>query len=129
MRRLNRMTIALAILAACGGAALLAQSKKAVSAPSTVLHVITVKWKADATAAQKQAALDGVRKMAAEIPGITNVWLKTIKVQPGDYNAVIAIEFKDKAALDADGPHESHKAWEKIYIPIRERSTTHDVTN
>ena len=33
--------------------------------PQTVLHVITVKFKADSTPAQQQAAIDGVRKMAA----------------------------------------------------------------
>jgi ABC-type glycerol-3-phosphate transport system substrate-binding protein len=128
MKRLNAIAISLAILAAFAGS-LIAQLKKPVKAPSSVLHVITVKWKADSTPEQRQAALDGVKKMAAEIPGIANVWLKTVKVQPSDYNAVIAIEFKDKAAFDAYGPHESHTAWEKIYLPIRERSTTHDVTN
>jgi len=129
MKRLNTLAIALSLLAVFGGSLLIGQLKKPVKAPSSVLHVITVKWKADATSEQKQAALDGVKKMAAEIPGINNVWLKTIKVQPSGYHAVIAIEFRDQAALDAYGPHESHKAWEAIYLPIREQSTTHDVTN
>ena len=129
MRRTHAFAISLALAAALGGGLLIAQMKQAVRTPSTVLHVITVKWTGEATGAQKQAALDGVKKMASEIPGIANVWLKTVKVQPSDYNAVIAIEFKDKAAFDAYGPHPSHQAWEKIYIPIREESRSHDVTN
>ncbi len=128
MKRLNALALSLTLLAVFAGT-VVAQLKKPVKTPSSVLHVITVKWKADSTPEQQKAALYEVKKMAAEIPGITNVWLKTIKVQPTDYNAVIAIEFKDKAALDAYGEHESHKAWEKVYLPIRERSTTHDVTN
>jgi hypothetical protein len=57
------------------------------------------------------------------------VWLKTVKVQPGDYNAVIAIEFKDASAFAAYADHPAHKAWEGVYLPIRDRSTTHDVSN
>jgi len=97
--------------------------------PQTVLHVITVKFKADSTPAQQQAALDGVRKMASEVPGIKNVWLKKIKVQPADFSTVIAMEFESKAAFEAYTLSPAHKAWEAVYLPIREQSTTHDVTN
>lgn len=97
--------------------------------PTTVLHVITVKFKADSTPAAQQAALDGVKKMAADVPGVKNVWLKKIKVQPADFSTVIAIEFESKAAFDAYTNHPAHKAWEAVYLPVREESTTHDVTN
>jgi len=95
--------------------------------PKSILHVITVKWKSDSTDQQKQAAIDGVKTMAAKIPGVTNVWLKPIKVQGMD--AVIVMEFKDQAAFDAYTEHPAHKDWEKIYLPIRELSQTHDITN
>ena len=97
--------------------------------PSTVLHVITVQWKPDATADQKAAAIEGVKKMAADVPGIKNVWLKTLKVQPGEYNNVIVMEFESKAAFDAYTNNPAHKAWEKVYLPVRGESRTHDVTN
>jgi hypothetical protein len=99
--------------------------------PKSVLHVITVKWKTDSTPAQRQAALDGVKTMAAKVPGITNVWVKTIKVQPYGpaEGAVIAMEFKDQAAFDAYTNHPAHKEWEGVYLPVREESRTHDVTN
>jgi hypothetical protein len=99
--------------------------------PKSILHVVTVKWKADSTAAQRQAALDGVKTMAAKMPGITNVWIKTVKVQPYGTSdgAVFAMEFKDQAAFDAYANHAAHKEWEGVYIPVREESRTHDVTN
>ena len=97
--------------------------------PTSVLHIITVEWKADATADQKAAALDGVKKMAGEIPGIKNVWLKTLKVQPNGYNQVIVLEFQDQAAFDHYAENPAHRAWEKAYLPIRQESRTHDVTN
>ncbi|HEX5083811.1 MAG TPA: Dabb family protein [Blastocatellia bacterium] len=96
--------------------------------PKSILHIITVQWKADSTAAQRQAAVDGVKAMASQIPGVANVWLKTIKVQGGK-DAVIVMEFKDQAAFDAYVAHPAHKKWEEIYLPIREQSLTHDVTN
>ena len=95
--------------------------------PKSILHIITVKWKADATAADKQKAIDGIKVMAAKIPGITNVWLKDIKVQATD--AVLVMEFKDQAAFDAYAAHPAHKEWEGVYLPVREESRTHDVTN
>ena len=95
--------------------------------PKSILHVITVQWKADSTAQQRQAAIDGVKTMASQIPGVTNVWLKTIKVQGKD--AVIVMEFKDQAAFDAYAAHPAHKKWEEIYLPIRAQSLTHDITN
>jgi len=95
--------------------------------PKSVLHVITVKWKADSTPEQRVKVLDGVKAMAAKVPGLTNVWLKTIKVQGMD--AVIVMEFKDQAAFDAYTENPAHKAWEELYLPIRDQSRTHDITN
>ncbi|MBS1871827.1 MAG: Dabb family protein [Acidobacteria bacterium] len=97
--------------------------------PKSVLHVITVRWKADSTEAQRQAAIQGVAKMAADSPGIKNVWLKTLKVQGENYNAAFVMEFQDAKAFEAYANSPAHKAWEEVYLPIRDRSTTHDITN
>ena len=95
--------------------------------PKSILHIITVQWTTESTPEQRQAALDGVKTMASQIPGVTNVWLKTIKVQGKD--AVIVMEFKDQAAFDAYTDHPAHKKWEEIYLPIRGQSHTHDISN
>jgi hypothetical protein len=95
--------------------------------PKSILHIITVQWKADSTPEQRQAAIDGVKSMASQIPGVTNVWLKKIKVQGKDN--VIVMEFKDQAAFDAYVANPAHKKWEEIYLPIREQSLTFDITN
>lgn len=95
--------------------------------PKSVLHIVTVKWKEDSTAEQRQKAIDGVKTMASKYPGITNVWLKPLKVQGTD--AVFVMEFKDEAALKAYVDTPAQKEWYDIYLPIRERSQTHDITN
>ncbi len=97
--------------------------------PATVLHVVTVKWTAEATPEQRQAAIEGVERMAVDIPGIKNIWLKPVRVQPRDYNAVFAIEFEDQAAADRYAKHPAHDAWNKIYLPIRAESRSQQVTN
>jgi hypothetical protein len=101
----------------------------AYHAPASILHVVTVQWKADATEEQKTAAIEGVKTMAAETPGIKNVWLKKIKVQPAEFNTVFAIEFENKAAFEKYTNAPAHKAWEKVYLPVREESRTQDITN
>jgi hypothetical protein len=90
---------------------------------------VTIRWKADANADQKKAALEAVDKMAGKVPGITNVWTKGIKVQGEGYSDAFVIEFRDKSAFDAYADNPAHKEFESAYLPVRDRSTTHDITN
>lgn len=132
---ISTLVIAVAIAAFAAGQKAGKGGAKAgnVGMPTSVLHVITLRWKADATEEQKKAVLDGVKKMADQVPGIKNIWVKTIKVQGGTqdspYNAIIAMEFVDEAALKAYSSHPAHDEWYKIYLPIRDESRTHDVSN
>ncbi len=100
----------------------------APAAPKTVIHIITVKWKADATPAQIEAALDAAKTM--NYPGLKNVWTRPIKMQlPEGYKQVIVMEFDSEQALKDYANSEAQKTWYKTYQPIREESRTHDVTN
>ncbi len=102
--------------------------------PKTVIHVVTVKWKPDSTAEQRQKAIEGVRTMAAAIPGVNNIWIKTLKVQgtgpDKPYDAAFVIEFKDEAAHKAYADHPAHTKWvNEVYNVIREESRNHVITN
>lgn len=113
-------------LVSFGAARLLAQS--AQTAPKSVIHVVTVKWKPGATEQQIQAALDGVQKLPSAYKGITRVWTKTVKAQ-GDKTHAFVMEFADEAALAAYTDSAAQQEWYKVYIPIREQSTTFDISN
>ena len=77
----------------------------------------------------RTAAIKGVEKMAAEIPGVKSVWTKTLKVQGDNYNAAFVIEFENQKAFEVYADHAAHKEWEKSYLEVRDQSTTHDITN
>lgn len=117
--------------------------------PRTIIHVVTLYYKDGTTEDQKKAVLAGVERMATELPGVKNVWLKSTKVQ-GSYmerltesrersseasykthpfTDAFVIEFEDQAALDRYADHPAHKAFEEVYLPVRGRSVTHDITN
>jgi len=121
------------IVSVCGAAALffggVLFGVNRFTKPTTVLHVVTVRFNATATAAQKEEVLKGVEKMGAEIPGIKSVWMKTLKVQGDNYSNAFVMEFESKKAFEAYADHAAHKEWEKAYMQIRDQSTTHDITN
>jgi hypothetical protein len=117
------MTLTIAGLLALGATTVSAQV-----APKSVIHVVTVSWKAGTTPEQIKAALDGVQALPAQFKGITRVWTKSIKVQGGKANAFV-MEFVDEAALNAYAGSEAQKEWYKTYLPIRGESTTFDITN
>ena len=117
------MTLTIAGLLALGATTVSAQV-----APKSVIHVVTVSWKAGTTPEQIKAALDGVQALPAQFKGITRVWTKSIKVQGGKANAFV-MEFVDEAALKAYAGSEVQKEWYKTYLPIRGESTTFDITN
>jgi hypothetical protein len=97
--------------------------------PKTILHVVELKWNPTATDADKQRALDGIKDMAAKVPGIKNIWIKGERMQPRDFNAAYAIEFRDRDAADAYAESKIHAAWELQYVPLREASISIQVTN
>ena len=125
----RKIQIAVAGLVLFGAGLLVGQ--KTFSAPSTVLHVVTVRWTKDSTPEQRQAVLDGIKTMAAANPAIKNVWLKTLKVQSAsnDYNAAFVMEFSSAKALEDYVQDPAHVAWKKLYDPIHDQSTTHDIGN
>ena len=127
------MTIGRAMLACAAAAALFAAGivvgQNKFNKPASVVHVVTIKWKDGITDAEKKTAYDAVQKMAGQVDGIRNVWVKPLKVQGEGFTDAFVLEFRDRAAFDAYADAPGHKEFEKVYIPLRGRSTTHDITN
>ncbi len=129
MKKLTTLFLALAALAFTAGPAVAADA-----APKSVVHIVTVAWKEGTTPEQIKAALDGAQALPAAYKGITRVWTKTLKAQNAQEvvkkrTHVIVMEFVDEKALKDYTDSDAQKAWYKVYQPIRDQSTTHDVTN
>jgi len=129
MNRTLRISLAVLASAALFAAGYLSAQNK-FGQPKTVIHVVAVKFKADSTPAQQQAALQGVLDVAAKMPGIKNVWIKSTRVQPQGYSAAFVIEFADRAAADVYAESPIRNDWfNKVYNPIREESRSFQITN
>ena len=97
--------------------------------PKTIIHVSLIKWKDGVSEADKMQAIKGVKKMASLIPGIKNIWIKPVRIQPRDFHAAFVIEFKDRESANLYAEHPAHEEWLKSYLPIRETSISPQITN
>ncbi len=59
--------------------------------PKTVVHVVAYKFKDTTSQNDQQQAIEGIKDMAAKIPGIKNIWLKTERNQIRDFSGVYII--------------------------------------
>ncbi len=118
------------ILTLCAVLAILAAGLllAAPARPKTVIHIVTVQWKAGAAQADIDKAIKGVETM--NYPGLKNVWTRPIKMQlPEGYKSIFVMEFESEDALAKYAGSDAQKKWYEVYMPVREESRTHDVTN
>jgi hypothetical protein len=97
--------------------------------PKTVVHVVAYKFRDATSLNDQQEALAGIKDMAAKIPGVKNIWLKTERNQLRDFSGVYVIEFTSaEAAADyAESP--LHETWRKKWEALRENSLSFQVSN
>jgi hypothetical protein len=123
--RITAVTLAAAALFFSGYAA----GQNRFGQPKTVLQISLIKFNEGVSDAQSQKVIDGVKQMAAQIPGIKNIWLKVARMEPRDFDAAIVIEFVDRAAADRYAESPVHDAWSKQLQQIRMTSISPQVTN
>lgn len=97
--------------------------------PKTILHVVEIQWRPGVPQMEKDAAVAGIKDMASKMPGIKNIWIKWDRLEPRDFSAAFAIEFRSREAADAYAESPLHDAWEKEYVPLRAASISIQVTN
>ena len=97
--------------------------------PKTVIHTVAYKFRPTTSLNDQQQAIAGIKDMAAKIPGIKNIWLKTERNQIRDFDGVYVIEFTSaEAAADyAESP--IHDTWRKKWEQLRENSLSFQASN
>lgn len=112
----------MAVLIGAGSAA------AAPNKPKSVIHVITIQWKADASPEAIKKAIAAAENI--NYPGLKNVWTRPIKMQLQEgYKHIIVMEFESEDALKKYADSPAQKAWYEAYMPVRGESRTHDITN
>src|SRR5689334_14408072 len=120
---MRRVFAALLVMGVLAGSVL-------AQAPTTVIHIINVKWKDEATPEQIKAVIDAVRQLPAKYPGLKRVWTKNVKYQGQEgMKQAIVMEFESQDALKKYADSAAQKWWYEMYLPLREDSATHDITN
>jgi cell division protein FtsX len=97
--------------------------------PRTVIHFVVYKWKNTTSQDDKDKALGGLKTLAAQIPGVKNIWLKTLRNQIRDFDGVYAIEFASQEAAADYAESPKHETWRKRWEELRENSLSFQVSN
>jgi len=97
--------------------------------PKTVLNVVIYKFKDATSNNDRDNAINGIKEMAAKIPGVKNVWLKTERNQIKDFSGVYAIEFTSAEAAADYSESPVHEAWSKKWQELRENSLSFQISN
>lgn len=132
-RRVGSLFAALAIF--CAGVAVGnwhavgAAAQNRFGQPKTVIHVVVYKWKNTTSQDDKDKALAGLKTLAAEIPGVKTIWLKTLRNQIRDFDGVYAIEFASQEAAADYAESPKHETWRKRWEELRDNSLSFQVSN
>jgi hypothetical protein len=83
------------------------------------IHMFAFRWKPGVTDEQKQRAINEVRNLQGQIPGLTETWVGTnISPRGQGYELGGVMKFADKASLDAYGPHPVHQKLLSWLVPL-----------
>ena len=97
--------------------------------PHTVIHVVVYKWKNTTSQDDKDKTLAALKTISAQIPGVKNMWLKTLRNQIRDFDGVYAIEFASQEAAADYAENPKHEVWRKRWEELRENSLSFQVSN
>jgi hypothetical protein len=128
MKTMRRVALVIALMV-LSSAATWVVAQNSYGTPKTIIHLSVIKWKEGVSAADKKKVLDGVKDMAAKIPGMKNVWTKALRVQPDGYTDAFVIEFENQAAADRYAKDPVHDKWTEEFAKVREATLSPQVTN
>ncbi len=97
--------------------------------PKTVIHVVAYKFRPTTSLNDQEQAIAGIKDMAAKIPGIKNIWLKTERNQIREFDGVYVIEFTNAEAAADYAENPIHDTWRKKWEQLRENSLSFQASN
>ena len=84
-------------------------------------HLVLFRWSADASPEAIAQAMDGLRALRGQIPGIRDLTCgEDFGTRAQGYTHALVVRLDDRAALEAYGPHPAHQRVVQEFIaPIR----------
>ena len=84
-----------------------------------VIHTFAFRWKPDVTEEQKQRALEEIKKLQGQIPGLLETWVGTnFSPRSQGYAFGGVMKFTDCAALEAYSGHPVHQQLLSWLMPL-----------
>jgi hypothetical protein len=85
------------------------------------IHVFAFRWRQGVTEDQKQRAITEIRALQGQIPGLLETWVgKNFSPKAQGHELGGVMKFRDRAALDAYGPHPVHQDLVSWLMPLIE---------
>ena len=90
--------------------------------PGEIMHVVLIKWRSDAHSDRITAAVQGLLGLRDKIDGILELTCgDNFSVRAQGFQTGLVVRLRDRAALEAYGPHPAHQdVLNKLIVPIRE---------
>lgn len=87
-----------------------------------VEHLVLFRWKAGVDSAAIESALEGLRALKEQIPGILELTCgPNFSERAKGFDAGLYVRFVSRSALDSYGPHPAHqRVVNELLTPIRE---------
>src|SRR5437016_4301804 len=84
-------------------------------------HIVVFKWKPEASSEDIEAAMEGLRGLRAQVPGIVALTCgKNFSERSQGFGTGLIVRFADRSALDGYVPHPAHQqVVETLIAPIR----------
>lgn len=94
-----------------------------------IRHVLLLHWTPEATAAQREAALQGFQRLSGDVPQIQALTVRAdAGLAEGNADLLVTMDFVDADAWRAYQDHPAHRALiEKVLRPILARRTATQV--
>lgn len=74
-----------------------------------VVHIVLFRWKPDAAGPAIAAAVEGIRRLRDQIPGIVSLEIgPDFSERSQGYQHGLVVTFESRAALETYGPHPAH---------------------
>lgn len=86
-----------------------------------IIHMFAFRWKPDVTADQKQQAIEGIRALQGQIPGLMETAVGVnISPRSQGYELGGVMRFADRAAYEAYNDHPVHQKLLSWLMPLIE---------